>query len=77
MQGTVELAVSVLKADSTFLLIKVVKCVLRKESVATVNVFLPISTWSEVCSESSFGGFSRRCNRGMYSKSQSSAAGIL
>lgn len=54
MQATVELLVSVLKVDSALLFIMVVKCVSRKASLATVNAFLLLPTWSEMWSESSF-----------------------
>lgn len=61
MQVTVELVVSVLKVDSALLFIVVVKCVSRKESLAAVDVFLLLPTWSEMCGESSLVVLPRRC----------------
>lgn len=53
MQVTVKLVVSVLKVGSALLFKMVVKCVRRRESLAPVNMFLLLPTWSEKCSESS------------------------
>lgn len=64
VQVTVELVVSVLKVDSALLFIVVVKCVLRKDSLATVGMFLLFPTWSEMCRESSLVVLPRRCVQG-------------